>query len=108
MGLLVEDLDADEVRANLSPNLATLRRHATKHQATRVVRVEAEQVRGQCDDAAVAPRQAYRDRARSWCEKSLRCSWTPRSRSVSSAIRGTLCPRGARRDQRHRRHAPAL
>jgi len=69
-GLPVENLDADEVRANLSPNLgfsqeardentkrlAWMAKMLSKYGANVVV-------------AAVSPLQRYRDRAREYCEK---------------------------------------
>lgn len=69
-GLPVENLDADEVRQNLSPNLgfsqeardentkrlAWMAKLLSKHGANVMV-------------AAVSPLQKYRDRAREYCEK---------------------------------------
>ena len=69
-GLPVENLDADEVRQNLSPNLgfsqeardentkrlAWMAKLLSKHGANVMV-------------AAVSPLQKYRDRARGYCEK---------------------------------------
>ena len=68
MGLEVENLDADEVRANLSPNLgfseeaidentkrlAWMGKMLSKHGVNVLI-------------AAVSPRQRHRDRAREWC-----------------------------------------
>ncbi len=68
LGVPVENLDADEVRANLSPNLgfteeaidentkrlAWMGKMLSKHGVNVLV-------------AAVSPRQRHRDRAREWC-----------------------------------------
>jgi adenylylsulfate kinase len=68
MGLELENLDADEVRANLSPNLgfseealdentkriAWMAKMLSKHGVNVLV-------------AAVSPRRRHRDRARDWC-----------------------------------------
>ena len=68
-GVPVENLDADEVRANLSPNLgfseeaidentkrlAWMAKMLSKHGVTVLV-------------AAVSPRRHHRDRAREWCQ----------------------------------------
>ena len=68
MGLPLENLDADEVRANLSPNLgfseealdentkriAWMAKMLSKHGVNVLV-------------AAVSPRRRHRDRAREWC-----------------------------------------
>jgi adenylylsulfate kinase len=68
MGVPVENLDADEVRANLSPNLgfseeaidentkrlAWMAKMLSKYGVTVLV-------------AAVSPRRRHRDRAREWC-----------------------------------------
>ena len=72
MGLELENLDADEVRANLSPNLgfseealdentkrlAWMAKMLSKHGVNVLV-------------AAVSPRRRHRDRAREWCPNFL-------------------------------------
>lgn len=70
MGLPVENLDADEVRANLSPNLGyteEARDENTKRLAWFASKLS--KYGANVMIAAVAPKQAYRDRAREWCEK---------------------------------------
>ncbi|NLO06994.1 MAG: adenylyl-sulfate kinase [candidate division WS1 bacterium] len=70
MGLPVENLDADEVRANLSPNLGyteEARDENTKRLAWFAQKMSTYGANVMI--AAVAPRQAYRDRAREWCDK---------------------------------------
>jgi adenylyl-sulfate kinase len=70
LGLPVEDLDADEVRANLSPNLGyteEARDENTKRLAWFASKLSTYGANVMI--AAVAPKQAYRDRAREWCEK---------------------------------------
>lgn len=70
MNLPVENLDADEVRKNLSPNLGydeAARDENTKRLAWFAMKMS--QYGANVMIAAVAPRQAYRDRAREWCEK---------------------------------------
>ncbi|MGD9498393.1 MAG: adenylyl-sulfate kinase, partial [Armatimonadota bacterium] len=70
MGLPVENLDADEVRANLSPNLGyseEARDENTKRLAWFAMKMSA--YGANVLIAAVAPRQRYRDRAREWCER---------------------------------------
>jgi adenylylsulfate kinase len=70
LGLDVENLDADVVRANLSPNLgftAEARDENTKRLAWMGQMLSKYGVNVLI--AAVAPLQYYRDRARSWCEK---------------------------------------
>ncbi len=70
MGLPVENLDADEVRKNLSPNLGydeAARDENTKRLAWFASKLS--KYGANVMIAAVAPRQAYRDRAREWCEK---------------------------------------
>lgn len=70
MGLPVENLDADEVRANLSPNLGyteEARDENTKRLAWFAMKMST--YGANVVIAAVAPKQAYRDRAREWCEK---------------------------------------
>jgi adenylylsulfate kinase len=67
-GLEVENLDADEVRRNLSPNLgfsAEARDENTKRLAWMGQVLSRHGVHVVI--AAVAPLQAYRDRAREWC-----------------------------------------
>lgn len=68
MGLPVENLDADEVRANLSPNLGyteQARDENTKRLAWMAQKLSKYGVNVLV--AAVSPLRAYRDRARSWC-----------------------------------------
>lgn len=70
LDLPVENLDADEVRKNLSPNLGydeAARDENTKRLAWFAMKMSAYGANVMI--AAVAPRQAYRDRAREWCEK---------------------------------------
>lgn len=70
LGLDVENLDADVVRANLSPNLgftAEARDENTKRLAWLAQLLSNYGVNVMI--AAVAPLQYYRDRARSWCER---------------------------------------
>ncbi len=70
MGLDVENLDADVVRANLSPNLGftpEARDENTKRLAWMGQLLSKYGVNVLI--AAVAPLQYYRDRARGWCEK---------------------------------------
>lgn len=67
-GLLVENLDADDVRQNLSPNLGftpEARDENTKRLAWMGKVLSRNGVHVMI--AAVAPLQAYRDRAREWC-----------------------------------------
>ncbi len=66
--LPVENLDADEVRANLSPNLGytpEARDENTKRLAWMAMMLSKYGVNVLV--AAVSPLRAYRDRARSWC-----------------------------------------
>ncbi len=68
MGLPVEDLDADEVRANLSPNLGfteEARDENTKRLAWMAQKLSKYGVNVLV--AAVSPLRRYRDRARDWC-----------------------------------------
>lgn len=70
MGLPVENLDSDEVRANLSPNLGysePARDENTRRLAWLASRLAVHGV--SVIVAAVSPRQAYRARARAWCER---------------------------------------
>ena len=70
MGKLVENLDADEVRQNLSPNLGfseEARDENTKRLAWMGKILGRNGVNALI--AAVAPMQAYRDRARDWCPR---------------------------------------
>lgn len=70
MDLPVENLDADEVRANLSPNLGYTeegRDENTKRLAWFASKLSGYDVNVMI--AAVAPMAKYRDRAREWCEK---------------------------------------
>lgn len=70
MGKPVENLDADEVRQNLSPNLGfseAARDENTKRLAWMGKILGRNGVNVLI--AAVAPMQAYRDRAREWCPK---------------------------------------
>ncbi|MCD6351607.1 MAG: adenylyl-sulfate kinase, partial [Armatimonadetes bacterium] len=70
MGLDVENLDADEVRANLSPNLgftAEARDENTKRLAWLASLLSKYGVYVMV--AAVSPLRYHRDRARSWCER---------------------------------------
>src|SRR5690554_6790610 len=69
-GLPVENLDADEVRANLSPNLGYT--EEARDENTKRLAWFAQKMSSYGANvliAAVAPRQAYRDRAREWCGK---------------------------------------
>ena len=68
LGLPVENLDADEVRANLSPNLGyteEARDENTKRLAWMARLLSKYGVNVLV--AAVSPLQRYRDRARGWC-----------------------------------------
>ena len=70
VGLPVENLDADEVRANLSPNLGyteEARDENTKRLAWFAMKMSTYGANVMI--AAVAPLQKYRDRAREWNEK---------------------------------------
>ncbi len=70
MGLPVENLDADEVRSNLSPNLGYS--EEARDENTKRLAWFANKLAGYGANvviAAVSSRRAYRDRARSWCEK---------------------------------------
>ncbi len=70
MGLPVENLDADEVRTNLSPNLGYT--EEARNENTKRLAWFAEKLAGYGANvmiAAVAPKRAYRDRGREWCEK---------------------------------------
>ena len=70
MGLAVENLDADEVRQMLSPNLGyteEARDENTKRLAWFAQKLSNYGVNVLV--AAVSPRRAYRDRARAWCER---------------------------------------
>lgn len=70
LDLPVENLDADEVRANLSPNLGyseEARDENTKRLAWFAMKLAA--YSANVVIAAVAPLQKYRDRAREWNEK---------------------------------------
>lgn len=78
-GLPVENLDADQVRANLSPNLGyteEARDENTKRLAWMAQMLSKYGVNVLV--AAVSPLCRYRDRAREWCphfvEVQLRCS----------------------------------
>jgi len=69
-GLPVENLDADEVRANLSPNLgytAEARDENTKRLAWMSQMLSKHGVNVVV--AAVSPLHSHRDRAREWCSK---------------------------------------
>ncbi len=69
MGLPVENLDADEVRANLSPNLGyteEARDENTKRLAWFANKLAG--YRANVVIAAVSSLRRYRDRAREWCE----------------------------------------
>ena len=69
-GLSVENLDADEVRANLSPNLgytAEARDENTKRLAWMSQMLSKHGVN--VIVAAVSPLRSHRDRARQWCPK---------------------------------------
>ncbi len=75
-GLPVENLDADEVRQNLSPNLgftAEARDENTKRLAWMAQMLSKYGVNVLI--AAVAPMQYHRDRAREWCD-SFAEVWT--------------------------------
>jgi len=75
-GLPVENLDADEVRANLSPNLGytdEARDENTKRLAWMAQMLSKYGVNVLV--AAVAPLRSYRDRARDWCENFVEV-WT--------------------------------
>jgi len=70
MGLPVENLDADEVRENLSPNLGW--GEEARDENTKRLAWFAQKLSGYGVNVvigAVAPLQKYRDRAREWCEK---------------------------------------
>ena len=70
MGLPNENLDADEVRANLSPNLGhslEARDENTKRLAWFAEKLSSHGVNVVV--AAVSSLRRYRDRARDWCEK---------------------------------------
>ncbi len=70
MELPVENLDADEVRANLSPNLGyteEARDENTKRLAWFANKLAGYQANVMI--AAVSSLRRYRDRAREWCEK---------------------------------------
>ncbi len=70
MDLAVENLDADEVRQMLSPNLGyteEARDENTKRLAWFAQKLSNYGVNVLV--AAVSPRRAYRDRARAWCER---------------------------------------
>lgn len=70
MGLPVENLDADEVRANLSPNLGYT--EEARDENTKRLAWFASKLSGYGAHvmiAAVAPMAKYRDRAREWCDK---------------------------------------
>jgi adenylyl-sulfate kinase len=70
LDLPVENLDADEVRANLSPNLGYT--EEGRDENTKRLAWFADKLAGYGVNvviAAVASRRAYRDRAREWCEK---------------------------------------
>ncbi len=70
MGLPVENLDADEVRQNLSPNLGYT--EEARDENTKRLAWFAQKLSGYGANvliAAVAPLRKYRDRARQWCEK---------------------------------------
>jgi adenylylsulfate kinase len=70
IGLPVENLDSDEVRANLSPNLGyseQARDENTRRLAWFASRLAVHGV--SVIVAAVSPSRAYRDRARGWCER---------------------------------------
>lgn len=76
MGLPVENLDADEVRQNLSPNLgftAEARDENTKRLAWMAQLLSKHGVN--VIVAAVAPMRYHRDRAREWCESFIEV-WT--------------------------------
>ncbi len=69
-GLPVENLDADEVRANLSPNLgytAEARDENTKRLAWMSQMLSKHGIN--VIVAAVSPLRSHRDRAREWCPK---------------------------------------
>lgn len=70
IGLPVENLDADEVRANLSPNLGYT--EEARDENTRRLAWFASKLSGHNVNvvvAAVSSLRKYRDRARGWCEK---------------------------------------
>ncbi|MBP8954121.1 MAG: adenylyl-sulfate kinase [Armatimonadetes bacterium] len=76
MGCLVENLDADEVRQNLSPNLGftpEARDENTKRLAWMGKILSRNGVTVLI--AAVAPMRYYRDRAREWCPRFVEV-WT--------------------------------
>ena len=68
MGLPVENLDADEVRANLSPNLGYTE-EARDENTKRLAWMAQMLSKHGCNVlvAAVSPLEKYRDRAREWC-----------------------------------------
>jgi adenylylsulfate kinase len=70
MGLPVENLDADEVRANLSPNLGYT--EEARDENTKRLAWFANKLAGYGANvivAAVSSLRRYRDRARGWCDK---------------------------------------
>jgi len=70
MGFAVENLDADEVRANLSPNLGYT--EEARDENTKRLAWFASKLCGYGANmmiAAVAPMRRYRDRGREWCER---------------------------------------
>ncbi|MGC9316974.1 MAG: adenylyl-sulfate kinase [Armatimonadota bacterium] len=70
MGLPVENLDADEVRANLSPNLGYT--EEARDENTKRLAWFAQKLSGYGANvmiAAVAPKRRYRARGREWCER---------------------------------------
>jgi adenylylsulfate kinase len=70
MDLPVENLDADEVRANLSPNLGYT--EEARDENTKRLAWFANKMAGYGANvviAAVSSLRRYRDRARDWCEK---------------------------------------
>lgn len=72
MGLPVENLDADEVRANLSPNLGFTEEaidENTKRLAWMAKMLSKYGVNVLV--AAVSPRRRHRDRAREWCPRFM-------------------------------------
>ncbi len=69
-GLAVENLDSEQVRANLSPNLGFT--PEARDENTRRLAWMAQLLSGHGITvlmAAVSPRRDHRDRARQWCEK---------------------------------------
>ncbi len=70
MDLPVENLDADEVRANLSPNLGYT--EEARDENTKRLAWFASKLAGYGANvviAAVSSRRRYRDRAREWCDR---------------------------------------